>query len=191
MEIILLEKVQNLGDLGASVKVANGYARNFLIPQKKAMRATEEAKIKVEERRRQLAQEEGKRREVAQARADLTARKITITRLVAEGGNLYGSVSPTDIAEALTTDGVSIGKSEVFQPDGPVKQAGKFAAEIILHPEVRFSVDIIVAAESAPPLSTIEAVEAFEVPELHDPVEIPDMPDMPDTPEIPETPAKA
>ncbi len=147
MEIILLEKVQNLGDLGEVVRVANGYARNFLIPQKKAMRATDEAKIEVEARRRQLAEEESKRREVAQARADLAIRAVTFTRLAGEGGKLYGSVSPADIAEALSDSGTRVEKAEVFQPDGPIKQTGEFAAEVILHAEVRFRMQITVLAE--------------------------------------------
>lgn len=141
-EIILLEKVRGLGDLGETVKVANGYARNFLLPQKKAVPATAEAKAQVEERRRQLAQEEGKRREVAQARADLAAREITVTRLARETGDLYGSVSPADIAEALQAAGARIEKSEILQPEGPFKSVGQFEAEVILHPEVRFTVQV-------------------------------------------------
>jgi len=141
-EIILLEKVRGLGDLGESVKVANGYARNFLIPQKKAVPATAEAKAQVEARRRQLAQEESKRREVAQARADLAVREITVTRLARETGDLYGSVSPADIAEALEAAGARIEKSEILQPEGPFKSTGQFEAEVILHPEVRFTVQV-------------------------------------------------
>ena len=156
MEIILLEKIRNLGDLGETVTVANGYARNFLIPQKKAMRATDEAKAEVEERRRQLAVEESKRQEVAQARADLAVREITITRLAGEAGKLYGSVSPSDIAEALTAAGSPIEKAEIVQPGGPIKQTGKFEVEVILHPEVRFEVKITVLEESNEP-SAVEA----------------------------------
>ena len=156
MEIILLEKIRNLGDLGETVTVANGYARNFLIPQKKAMRATDEAKAEVEERRRQLAVEESKRQEVAQARADLAVREITITRLAGEAGKLYGSVSPSDIAEALTAAGSPIEKAEIVQPGGPIKQTGEFEVEVILHPEVRFEVKITVLEESNEP-SAVEA----------------------------------
>ena len=154
MELILLEKIQNLGDLGEIVRVKNGYARNFLIPQKKAVRASAEAKTKVEERRRQLAKEESKRQEVAQARADLAIRQISISRLAGEEGQLYGSVSPADISDALTAAGSSIEKAEIFQPDGPIKHIGDFEAEVILHPEVRFNVTITVLAEqSEAPLS--------------------------------------
>jgi len=147
MEIILLEKIRNLGDLGDTVAVANGYARNYLIPQKKAMRATEEAKVAVEERRRDLAVEEGKRRSAAEARAHLLPRGVRIERLAAENGKLYGSVSTADIAEALSSGDARIEKSEVALPDGPLKELGKSPVEVILHPEVRFSVLINVVAE--------------------------------------------
>ncbi|NKB76770.1 MAG: 50S ribosomal protein L9 [Gammaproteobacteria bacterium] len=147
MEIILLEKIQNLGDLGDAVNVRNGYARNFLIPQKKAVRATDEAKAKVEERRRQLAEDEGKRLDGARARAELAVKSISLTRLCGEEGQLYGSVSPADIAEAMTEGGTTIEKSEVFLPEGPIKQTGDFNADVILHPEVRFTISITVVGE--------------------------------------------
>ena len=102
MEIILLEKIQNVGDLGELVKVKNGYARNYLIPQKKAVRATEDAKALVEERRRQLAEEESKRVEAAKARAELAVKQISVSRLCSEEGKLYGSVTPADIAETMS-----------------------------------------------------------------------------------------
>lgn len=161
MEIILLEKVQNLGDLGETVKVANGYARNYLIPRRKAVRATEEAKAEVEERRRQLALEESERLEVAQARADLAVREITVTRLARETGDLYGSVSPADIAEALVAAGTRVEKSEILQPDGPIKSTGQFEAEVILHPEVRFTVQIhVLEGESNAPGGLAEGGDA-------------------------------
>ncbi len=172
MEIILLEKIRNLGDLGETVKVANGYARNFLIPQKKAMRATDEAKAEVEERRRQLALEESKRQEVAQARADLGVREITVTRLAGEGGKLYGSVSPADIAEALTEAGCRTEKSEIVQPDGPIKQVGEFTAEVILHSEIRFDLKITVLEEgpdedAPPPVAETETDPGGDKAEAH------------------------
>ncbi len=147
MEVILLEKIQNLGDLGELVNVKNGYARNFLIPQKKAVRATENAKALVEDRRRQLAEEEGKRFEAAQARADLAVKAVSVTRLCSEEGKLYGSVSPADIAETMTEAGTRIEKSEVFLPEGPIKHTGDFEADVILHPEVRFQVAVNVVGE--------------------------------------------
>ena len=162
MEIILLERIQNLGDLGEIVNVKNGYARNFLIPQKKAMRATADAKSKVEERRKQLAEEEGKRQDGAEARAALISREITLIRLCSEEGKLYGSVSPVDIAEALSVDNISVEKSEVFQPDGPIKQTGEYVAELILHPEVRFEVKIKVDGEASEGEGTESDTESNE-----------------------------
>lgn len=165
MEIILLEKIQNLGDLGELVNVKNGYARNFLIPQKKAVRATEDAKALVEDRRRQLAEEEGKRVESAKARADLAVKSVSVTRLCSEEGRLYGSVTPADIAESITEAGTRIEKSEVFLPEGPIKQTGDFESEVILHPEVRFKVTVQVLGEQgAEPLAEIEpdAVESLQ-----------------------------
>ena len=181
MEIILLETVRNLGDLGDTVKVANGYARNYLIPQKKAMRATDEAKAEVEERRRQLAADEGKRREVAQARADLAIREITLTRLVGEAGKLYGSVSPTDIAEALTEAGCRIEKAEIVQSDGVIKQTGEFTAEVTLHPEVRFEVKITVLGEGGE-----DAPAESDAPDTSE-SDAPDTADTSDTSETSET----
>lgn len=147
MQLVLLERIQNVGNIGDLVNVKNGYARNFLIPQKKAMLATEEAKAKVTELRRQLAEQEGKRLDGARARADFVLREITLTRLCGEQGQLYGSVSPIDIAEALTEAGTPIEKSEVIQPDGPIKQIGDYEADVILHPEVRFTLKIKVQGE--------------------------------------------
>ncbi len=149
MEIILLERVQNVGEIGDVAHVKNGYARNYLIPQKKALPATADAMVKVEQRRRQLAGEEGKRLDGAKARAEFAVKDITLTRLCGEEGQLYGSVSPLDIAEALTEAGTPIEKSEINQPDGPIKHVGQFEAEIILHPEVRFTVKITVTGEHA------------------------------------------
>jgi len=147
MEVILLEKIQNVGELGELIRVKNGYARNYLIPQKKAVRATEDAKALVEEKRRQLAEEESKRVEVAKARADLAVRKISVTRLCSEEGKLYGSVTSSDIARTITEAGTRIERSEVFLPDGPIKQTGGFEADVILHSEVRFIVKVNVAGE--------------------------------------------
>lgn len=151
MQIILLEKVHNLGDLGELVEVKNGYARNYLIPQQKAARATAAAKSLVEQRRRQLAEEEDKRLEVAKARAELAVREISVTRLCSEQGKLYGSVTSADIAEIITAAGAAIERSEVSLPDGSLKQIGEFEATIILHPEVRFTVKVVVEEQSPTP----------------------------------------
>lgn len=147
MEIILLEKIQNVGELGDLVQVKNGYARNYLIPQKKAMLATKEAKAQVEEKRRQLAEQEASRLAEAQSRAEAAVKSISLVRLCSEEGQLYGSVSPIDIAEAMTAAGPEIEKSEITQPEGPIKHTGTHEADVILHPEVRFTVQITVEGE--------------------------------------------
>jgi large subunit ribosomal protein L9 len=164
MEIILLEKIQNVGELGDLVTVKNGYARNYLIPQKKAMLATADAKEQVEEKRRQLAEGESDRLATATERADKAVRAITLVRLCGEEGQLYGSVSPIDIAEAMVAAGSEIEKSEVTQPDGPIKHTGSFQADVILHPEVRFTVDITVEGEQGEgdPMAEVEVVEPEE-----------------------------
>ena len=151
MEVILLERIQNLGDLGELVDVKPGYARNYLIPQKKAMRATEDAKEEVEKRRRELAEQEAKRLEGAKARAELAIKEVSVTRLVGEEGRLFGSVTQADIAKAMTESGeVEIAKSEITLPEGPIKQVGDYDVEVILHPEVRFTVQVVVVGEAAP-----------------------------------------
>jgi large subunit ribosomal protein L9 len=150
MEIILLDRIQNLGDLGDLVNVKPGYARNYLIPQKKAVPATGEAKAQVEERRKELAKSAKERLASSKARADLAVRSINLARLVAnEEGHLFGSVTPNDVAEALSTSDVVIERSEVTMPDGPIKELGAYDIEVILHPEVRFTVAVEVVAEEA------------------------------------------
>ncbi len=147
MEIILLEKIQNLGDLGDLVKVKNGFARNYLIPQKKAVRASNDAKTLVAERRRLLAAENSKRIENAKARAELAIREIVVYRLCSEEGKLYGSVTEADIAETMSEAGTMVEKAEISLPDGSIKSTGEFAADVTLHPEVTFSVKITVASQ--------------------------------------------
>ncbi|KAA3631881.1 MAG: 50S ribosomal protein L9 [Proteobacteria bacterium] len=149
MEIILLDRIHNLGDLGDLVKVKPGYARNYLIPQQLAVPATEEARHRVEERRKELAKLAEERLKSSRARADLAGRTVSLARKVAsEEGHLFGSVSPQDIAEALSTDDVTIERAEVAMPDGPIKELGTYELEIILHPEVRFMVSVEVVAEA-------------------------------------------
>lgn len=146
MEVILLEKIPNAGDIGDLVNVRNGYARNFLIPQKKAMRATPEAKALAEEKRLKIAADQASRLQKAQTRAEQAVREISLSRLCGEEGQLYGSVSPVDIAQEMNEAGSDIDKSEIHQPDGPIKHIGDFEADVILHPEVRFTVSIHVEA---------------------------------------------
>ncbi len=147
MEVILLERMQNLGDLGDQVTVKPGYARNYLIPQRKAVPATAEAKAKVEERRQELLQQEAQRIDSARQRAEGAVRAVTITRRASEEGKLFGSVSPGDIAEAAAAAGTEIARSEIQLPEGPLKEIGEFEVEVILHPEVRFALQVSIVAE--------------------------------------------
>ncbi len=160
MEVILLERIQNLGDLGELVKVKPGYARNFLVPQQKAVFASEDAVAKVEEARKRLAEEESKRAEVAKARAELAVREVTITRLANPDGHLFGSVTNIDVAEAMSEGDQTIERAEVYLVDGPFKEVGEYAAEIILHAEVRFDVVVKVEGEEGEMPEGFESVAA-------------------------------
>jgi len=148
MELILLEKIQNLGDLGDIVNVKSGYGRNYLIPQGKAMPASADAKEEVETRRRELAKMDSERREAAEAKAALLPQRLTVKRLVAEEGKLFGSVSPVDIAELLQSADIAVQRSEISMPDGPIKTTGEHTVALILHPEVQATVQVVVEAEN-------------------------------------------
>lgn len=157
MQVVLLQNIRNLGELGELVTVKPGFGRNYLIPQKKAVFASENAVEKVENARRELAQQEVKRLDVANAREKLAKRKVSITRLANAEGHLFGSVANVDIAEALSTDEVTIEKSEVYLSTGAFKEVGQFTAEIILHTDVRFTVSVDVVGEQG------DAPEGLEV----------------------------
>lgn len=145
MQVILLEKVVNLGDLGDVVRVRNGYARNFLIPQKKARRATAEAIAEFEARRSELEQIQAERLAAAQAvAAKLADLRVEITQKAGVDGRLFGSVTTMDIAAALAAQGFEgIVKSQVLLADGAFKAVGEYPAQVALHPDV--VVDIAVA----------------------------------------------
>jgi large subunit ribosomal protein L9 len=148
MEVILLEKVQNLGDLGDLVKVRPGYARNFLIPQGKATFATDENKAEFEQRRRELEEAAKWRLEDAHQRAQqMENLVIEINRKASEEGNLYGSVSTSDIADAVNSRGLTLEKSEINLDEGALKTVGEHEVGINLHPEVHLNIKIIVNAE--------------------------------------------
>ena len=159
MELILLEKIQNLGDLGDIVIVKAGYGRNYLIPQGKAMSASADAKEEVESRRRELAKLDSERREAAEAKVALLPERLTVKRLVAEEGKLFGSVSPGDIADLLQALDIAIQRSEVSMPEGPIKTVGEHAVAIILHPETQSTIQVVVEAENVP-----EAAESIDPP---------------------------
>jgi len=148
MKLVLLETVQKLGEVGDVVEVRNGYARNFLIPQQKAMRASEEAVKKAEELRMEYAKQRTKIIEDCKVRAEKVAKEITIMRLCTETGHLYGSVTPADIAESLSASGAVVDKSEVQKSIGHIKELGEYDIEISFHPEVVFSVKVLVEEEA-------------------------------------------
>ena len=148
MDVILLENIQNLGSLGDLVSVKPGYARNFLIPYGKAVWATDNARVKVDERRAQLAKLEEDRLDVARAKAERLPAELTVTRKASEDGKLYGSVSASDIAETLQGQGIAVGRSEVSLPQGPIKEIGDTGLDILLHPEIRAHLLVKVVEES-------------------------------------------
>lgn len=143
-QIILLEKVVNLGNLGDLVRVKDGYARNFLIPQRKARRATPTAIAEFEERRAELEAAAAKR--LAEATAvgtKLAGLTVQISQKAGVDGRLFGSVTNSDIAEALTKQGVAVEKAQIRMPHGPLKIVGDHSIAVALHTDV--VVDIIVA----------------------------------------------
>ncbi|HJV06284.1 MAG TPA: 50S ribosomal protein L9 [Chromobacteriaceae bacterium] len=149
MQIILLEKVANLGQLGDVVKVKNGYARNFLIPQGKAKRANEANLKEFEARRAELEAHQAQILADAQARAaKLVDAVVTVAQKAGVDGRLFGSVTNVDIAEAVTASGVEIKRFEVRLPDGPLKAIGEYDIEIALHHDVVAPIKIVVTPEA-------------------------------------------
>ena len=148
MDIILLENIQNLGSLGDAVNVKPGYARNYLIPYGKAVWSTDDARVKIDERRAQLAKLEDERLDVARAKAERLPAELTVARKAGEDGKLYGSVSAADIAEMLHEQGIAVGRSEVSLPQGSIKEIGETDLDILLHPEIRAHLLIKVVEES-------------------------------------------
>lgn len=137
MEIILLEKVTNLGNLGDKVTVKPGYGRNYLIPQGKAVVATAARLAEFEQRRADLEKKAAEQVAAAQARAaTIEALKLVIRQKAGDEGRLYGSISARDIAEAATQAGVAIEKSEVRLPTGPLRILGDYEIRIQLHGDV-------------------------------------------------------
>lgn len=148
MEIILLEKVDNLGNLGDRVNVKSGYGRNFLIPSGKATPATEEQVKLFEERRAELEKVAAETLATAQARRDkLADMSITITARAGEEGKLFGSIGTHDIAEAVTAAGVEIERSEVRLPEGAFRMLGEFTVQLHLHSDVDTEIKLIIEAE--------------------------------------------
>ncbi len=145
MQIILLEKVANLGQLGDVVKVKDGYGRNFLIPQGKAKRATEKNKAEFEARRAELEKQQAEILAQAQARAEkLEGVTVQISQKAGVDGKLFGSVTNVDIAEALKGLGVEVAKAEIRMPNGHLKQIGDYPISVALHTDVTANITVAV-----------------------------------------------
>ncbi len=148
MQIILLDKVGKLGDLGDVVKVKQGYARNFLIPQKLARRATEAAIKEFEGRRADLEKAAAAKLGAAQALgAQLSGKTVRIAQKAGVDGRLFGSVTNHDIAEALTKMGLTVAKSQVRLPHGPLKAVGEHPVSVAPHTDVVAEITVQVVAQ--------------------------------------------
>jgi large subunit ribosomal protein L9 len=148
MQIILLEKVVNLGNLGDIVKVKDGYARNFLIPNKQARRATKEALAEFEVRRAELEKTAAEKLAAAQAQGEkLAGSTVQIGQKAGVDGRLFGSVTNADIAEALGKQGFALEKAQVRLPEGPLKTVGDHPVQVSLHTDVVVDVTVSVLGE--------------------------------------------
>lgn len=148
MELILLEKVQNLGDLGDTVSVKPGFGRNFLLPQGKAIPATAKNVAEFEAKRAELEKVEKGRLSEAEKRAESLADvTLTITANASEEGKLYGSIGPREISDAMAAEGHEVEKSEVIMGEGPIRATGEFDIHLQLHADVETTIKLIVEAE--------------------------------------------
>jgi large subunit ribosomal protein L9 len=148
MEIILLQKVANLGNIGDRVKVKSGYGRNFLLPQGKATLATADNIAKFEARRAEFEKTAREELSGAQGRAaKLEGVKLSLTAKAGSEGKLFGSIGTSDIAEALTKQGHAIERSEVRLPHGPIRQAGDHVVQVHLHTDITVDVPVVIVAE--------------------------------------------
>lgn len=177
MEVILLERIEKLGQMGDTVKVKPGFARNFLLPQKKALRATKENQSRFEAQRSQLEAQNLKRREEAQlVAAKMEGLAVVIVRQAGEGGMLYGSVSGRDVADAVKEAGYTVERRQV-ELNSPIKSLGIYSLKLSLHPEVSLQVKVTVArsleeasravkaqAAAEQPAETADAADAGEAP---------------------------
>ena len=149
MQIILLEKVKNLGDLGAVVDVRAGYGRNFLIPQGKALPATKDNLATVEVRRAELQAQAAEQLAAAQARAEkLNGATVSLAAKAGDAGKLFGSVGTRDIAEAITAQtGVEVEKADVKLPNGALRNTGEFEVDVQLHSDVTVAIKLAIVPE--------------------------------------------
>ena len=150
MQIILLEKIVNLGNLGDIVKVKDGYARNFLIPTGAARRATAAAKAEFEAKRAELEKAAAEKLAAAQALSEkLNGAAVKITQKAGVDGRLFGSITNADIAEELVKAGFAVNKSQVRMPNGPIKTIGDNTVSVALHTDVVVDVTVSVYGETA------------------------------------------
>ena len=149
MEVILLQKVRNLGDLGDTVSVRPGYGRNYLMPRGIALPATKANLTVFEERRSELQAASQEREDRAQARADqLRGKEYVIAMRASDEGKLFGSVGPQEISDAITEDGVEVNPKEVTLTEGTIRVVGEYTALLQLHAEVEVEVTVIVAQKT-------------------------------------------
>ncbi len=150
MQVILMEKVGNLGNLGEVVRVKDGYARNFLIPQRLARRATATAIAEFEAKRAELEKAAAAKLAVAQAQGEkLAGLTVTVAQKSGVDGRLFGSVTNHDIAEALAKAGFPVDKANVRMPNGPLKTAGDHPLSVALHTDVVVEINVAVKGEHA------------------------------------------
>ncbi|RRQ22671.1 50S ribosomal protein L9 [Thiohalobacter thiocyanaticus] len=148
MEVILLEKVANLGALGDQVRVKPGYGRNYLIPQGKATPATPENIEKFEQRRAELERQAAEALAAAQTRAGkLEGFELTLTAKAGDEGKMFGSVGTADIAEGLNAAGHEIERQEVLLPEGAFRQLGEYEVQLRLHADVEATIKLVIVAE--------------------------------------------
>jgi large subunit ribosomal protein L9 len=148
VNIILLERIVNLGDLGDEVAVKSGFARNFLIPKGKAVRASKENRAVFEARRAELERVAQERMGEAQGRAaKLNGVVVTISAKAGDEGKLYGSVGTQDIADALAAQGAEVAKSEIRMPAGVIRVVGEYSIDVHLHTDVNVAVKVVVVPE--------------------------------------------
>jgi len=148
MNIILLEKIQNLGKLGDRISVKSGYARNYLLPKGKAVLATPQNVAVFEERRAALEKAEAEVLAKAQARSEaISGKAVTISVKAGDEGKLFGSVGTADIAEAAQTAGIDVARNEIRMPTGAFRNTGSYEVEIHLHPDVNVQLTVNVIPE--------------------------------------------
>ncbi|QPG05874.1 50S ribosomal protein L9 [Salinimonas marina] len=150
MDIILLDKVANLGGLGDQVNVKSGYARNFLFPQGKAVPATKSNVEKFEARRAELEAKIAEELSAAQAQAEKleALEEVTIAAPAGDEGKLFGSIGTRDIADAITAAGVEVAKSDVRLPTGTLRETGEYDIDVQLHTDVAATVKVVIIAEA-------------------------------------------